>query len=141
MPDHERHNMMRVKTEITEDGCGVMQVRDMLGSVTTHYLRLCEEQMESRLREALVGMGWTPPPDRRHDTISSAASRLLSPTEMRLLQEYILAFIRDVSGKADFANTTLMADIIDKAAVARNLMAKIAACAMSGGAVLRGLPE
>lgn len=54
-----RHNMMRVGTVLTDTG--VLQTRDICGEVTHHFAAVCAKQMDEKLRERLLELGWMPP--------------------------------------------------------------------------------
>lgn len=54
-------NTMTVSTWLDESG--VWQRRDVLGEVTHLYARICAAQMDAKIRERLIELGWTPPPE------------------------------------------------------------------------------
>ena len=51
---------LKVETGILTNG-DVVQMRDVLGDVTYRYVNLCAEQMDAKVRESLIALGWTPP--------------------------------------------------------------------------------
>lgn len=53
------HNLLKVET--FTDELGVHQIRDVLGTVTYHYIVLCNSQMEESIKKRLIELGWTPP--------------------------------------------------------------------------------
>lgn len=50
---------LTVSTHLTERG--VVQTRDICGTVSHYYVDLCAAQMDEAIKAKLIELGWTPP--------------------------------------------------------------------------------
>lgn len=56
----ERERHLSVHTEL-RDGHNIAQTMDVLGEITRRFVRLSAQQLEDKVREGLIALGWTPP--------------------------------------------------------------------------------
>lgn len=56
------NNTLTVRTEVI--GELVVQEMNVMGEVTRRFANLAEADMDEKIREALINLGWTPPKER-----------------------------------------------------------------------------
>ena len=54
---------MRVSTEIQPESLLIQQTVDIFGEQTRTFYNVVAEQRDAAIREVLIRLGWTPPPD------------------------------------------------------------------------------